>query len=403
MIHVRLLGGFHVDVDGRSVDAILGKSPKGIQLMQYLVLHQGETVPAKRLMQIMWPSEASSSPEGALKTLISRLRTILGQVDPVLAECLATGRGGYRWETQPGVQVDTEEFLHQAEMAVRAEELTGGNRHRFRTALQLFSGELLQEQECPAWAKPQAEKLRLTYLTMVDKYLDLLAQEGDRQEIISVCRTALDAQPFNDALHLRLTQELVGAKRDQEALRQYQHASRLTGATDQEHREANVREYYAQLMRSEQTINDTLDDLYQSLVSDVDTAGALICDSHIFREMYHLQKRCLERLDAHILLGVVMVAGLEDEPLQLDRTMAGLLDVMRSSLRRGDTVTRQNVCQIAMLLPMATETQGQMIMERIKRGFYQQFPNSDCRLTCRFVLLNTALQGGMTNRKTDEA
>jgi GGDEF domain-containing protein len=96
-----------------------------------------------------------------------------------------------------------------------------------------------------------------------------------------------------------------------------------------------------------------------------------------------------------------MVAGLEDQPLQLDRTMTGLLEVMRSNLRRGDTVTRQNVNQIAMLLPMASEMQGQMIMERIKRGFYQQFPNSDCRLTCRFALLSTERRNGAKPAKTE--
>jgi len=279
------------------------------------------------------------------------------------------------------------------------EELTSDARHQFRGALQMFAGELLQDQEIPAWASHRADKVRLTYLTMVEKYLHLLEQEGDVQEMISVCRTALDAQPFNDGLHLRLTEALMSARRDQEALRQYQHASNLTGGLNRENYAENVREYYAQLMRSEQTINDTLDELYNGLISDVDTAGALVCDSHIFREMYHLQKRCLERLGANILLGVVMVAGLEDEPLQLDRTMNGLIDVMRSNLRRGDTVTRQNVNQIAMLLPMASEMQGQMIMERIKRGFYQQFPNSDCRLACRFALLNVATNRGGPNRK----
>lgn len=401
MIHVRVLGGFHVDVDGRSADGILAKTPKGIMLMQYLMLHQGESVPARRLMEIMWPSDTSASPEGALKTLISRLRTILTQVGGALAGCLVTACGGYRWETQPGVSVDLEEFERLASQVEQADELTGEVRHQFRGALQLFGGELLCDQECPAWAKPRADKVRLTYLTLVENYLNLLEQAGDTQEMVSVCRTALDAQPFNDGLHLRLTEALMTARRDQEALRQYQHATHLTGGMDRERYDENVREYYAQLMRSEQTINDTLNELYTGLVNDVDTAGALVCDSHIFREMYHLQKRCLERLGADILLGVVMVTGLEDQPLQLDRTMNGLMDVMRSNLRRGDTVTRQNVNQIAMLLPMASEMQGQMIMERIKRGFYQQFPNSDCRLGCRFALLNASNRRGVVNRKTE--
>jgi len=401
MIHVKLLGGFHVDVDGRSMDQTLEKSPKGILLMQYLMLHQGESVPARRLMEVMWPNDTSTSPEGALKTLISRMRTILAQVHPSLSACLATARGGYRWETQSGVTVDLEEFEKLATRLEGTEELTGETRHMYRGALQLFAGELLQDQDCPEWARPRADKVRLSYLTMVEDYLQLLEQEGDTQEMISVCRTALDAQPFNDGLHLRLTEALMSARRDQEALRQYQHASNLTGGASRDRHDESVREYYTQLMRSEQTINGTLDELYTSLVGDVDTAGALVCDSHIFREMYHLQKRCLERLGADILLGVVMVAGLEDQPLQLDHTMTGLMDVMRSNLRRGDTVTRQNVNQIAMLLPMASEVQGQMILERIKRGFYQQFPNSDCRLACRFALLNAARRPAPMAAKTE--
>lgn len=392
MIHIRLLGGFHVDVDGRSVDSVLAKSPKGIVLMQYLMLHQGESVSTRRLMEIMWPDDTSASPEGALKTLVSRLRTIMTQVSDQLARCLTTVRGGYRWETQNGVNVDLDDFEALTQRLEKVEELDGDSRRDFRTALQLFGGELLQDQAIPDWAQQRAEKLRVAFLNMVEHYLNLLEDEGDTQEIIGVCRTALDAQPFNDGLHLRLTQALVTAKRDQEALRQFQHASSLADGAEQAVQSQKAREYYAQLMRSEQTINDTLDDLYVSLVNDVDTAGALVCDSHIFREMYHLQKRCLERLGADILLGVVMVSGLEDQPLQLDRTINGLVDVMRSNLRRGDTVTRHSVNQIAMLLPMASEMQGQMILERIKRGFYQKFPNSDCRLTCRFALLNAQRQ-----------
>ena len=129
MIHVKLLGGFHVDVDGRSADHILEKSPKGILLMQYLMLHQGESVPARRLMEVMWPNDTSTSPEGALKTLISRMRTIMTQVHPSLSACLATARGGYRWETQSGVTVDLEEFEKLAARLEGTEELVGDARH----------------------------------------------------------------------------------------------------------------------------------------------------------------------------------------------------------------------------------------------------------------------------------
>ena len=107
-IRLRLLGSFQVDVDGASMTEVLGHSPKGIQLMQYLILNRGQMESTAALTRAMWPDSDATHPESALKTLISRLRTLMQQISPALGACLKTVRGGYQWETQPGVTVDAE-------------------------------------------------------------------------------------------------------------------------------------------------------------------------------------------------------------------------------------------------------------------------------------------------------
>lgn len=82
MIHIRLLGGFHIDVDGRAVDSAVAKSPRGVLLMQYLLLQQGKPLLARHLMRIMWPGDSSVRPESALKTLVNRLRALLREISP---------------------------------------------------------------------------------------------------------------------------------------------------------------------------------------------------------------------------------------------------------------------------------------------------------------------------------
>lgn len=77
--------------------------------MQYLILAPRQTAEAKTLMQVMWPEENSTSPDTALKTLISRQRAVAGNL-PELAMCLVTVRGGYRWVCPPEVSVDVLEF-----------------------------------------------------------------------------------------------------------------------------------------------------------------------------------------------------------------------------------------------------------------------------------------------------
>ena len=84
-VQINLFGSFHVERDGKSVDEQLARSPKGMLLMQYLILAPRQTAEAKTLMQVMWPEENSTSPDTALKTLISRQRALLREISPELA------------------------------------------------------------------------------------------------------------------------------------------------------------------------------------------------------------------------------------------------------------------------------------------------------------------------------
>lgn len=79
-VQINLFGSFHVERDGKSVDEQLARSPKGMLLMQYLILAPRQTAEAKMLMQVMWPEENSTSPDTALKTLISRQRAAAGNL-----------------------------------------------------------------------------------------------------------------------------------------------------------------------------------------------------------------------------------------------------------------------------------------------------------------------------------
>lgn len=41
-VHIAMLGGFHIYVDGESMDQLVSKSRKGMLLLQYLALQHGE-------------------------------------------------------------------------------------------------------------------------------------------------------------------------------------------------------------------------------------------------------------------------------------------------------------------------------------------------------------------------
>lgn len=381
-IRLRLLGSFHVDVDGKPMTDVLAHSPKGVQLMQYLILNRGQMESTTALTRAMWPDSDATRPESALKTLISRMRTLMGQVSPALGACLKTVRGGYQWETQPGVSVDAEEFLELAEELHGRVDVDNDLQARsFRRMMSLYTGRLLRNQDQPEWMKKRADDLHQLYLNVVEEALQKLQDAGREQESIGICREALDADPLNNTMNMRLMDALVNSGREGEALQQYRYATELHAAADDS--AAALDEYYSRMLQSGRDLQQSLSSLKDELLQGVDKPGALVCDRVVFGELFRLEQRSLERTESTITLGVAMLSGLEKSPWQLDAAMTGLINVMVSKLRRGDIITRLNATQVAFLLPHATEADAGTVADRLKRSFYLQFP-AGCSLSFAF-------------------
>lgn len=384
-IRLRLLGSFQVAVDGVSMTEVLGHSPKGIQLMQYLILNRGQMETTAALTRAMWPDSDATRPESALKTLISRLRTLMQQVSPALGACLKTVRGGYQWETQPDVSVDTEEFLAIAEdLRGRIDVDNDLQTCAFRKMMSLYTGRLLRNQEQPEWMKRRADELHQLYLNVVEEALQKLADAGREAQMVGICREALDADPLNSSLNMRLMDALVHTGRESEALQQYRYVSELHGSPDDS--ASALDDYYSRMLQSGRDLQASLTSVKNELLQGIDKPGALVCDRVVFGELFRLAQRSLERTDSPITLGVAMLTGLEKSPWQLDAAINGLINVMVAKLRRGDIITRLNATQVAFLLPQASETDAGTVADRLKRSFYLQFP-AGCSLSFAFTVV----------------
>ena len=385
-IRLRLLGSFHVSVDGKPMTDVLAHSPKGIQLMQYLILSPTHSETTQTLTRAMWPDSDAVRPESALKTLISRLRTLMAQVSPALGECLKTMRGGYQWVTQPGVSVDVEDFLEIArDLHGRIDVENDLQAHSFRRMMSIYSGRLLHDQEQPDWMKRHADEIHNLYLSVVEEALQKLQDANRMQQMVGICREALDADPLNSTLNLRLMDALVHAGREGEALQQYHYATELHSAAEDP--ASALDEYYSRMLQSGRDLQHNLENLKNELLVGVDTPGALVCDRVVFGELFRLEQRSLERTESTITLGLAMLTGLEKSPWQLDAAMTGLVNVMVARLRRGDVITRLNATQVAFLLPHATEADAITVADRLKRSFYLQFP-AGCTLSFAFTAVS---------------
>ncbi len=384
-IVIHLLGRFEIIVNNERIDDQLGKSKKGCALMQYLLLHRDEAVPFFDLYEVLWPNEESANPESALKTLISRMRAILAKCSKDLGDCIATARGAYKWNENVKCDVDVFDFERLCNGLKEQKTLTPQTRTMFTTALELYIGDLLPASSQEGWVIARSVYLHNLYLKTAYQYLDFLKAEEDFDEVIRVCRMALEIDAFDERLHLSLMDALVKTKRNNEALMQYKHATNLHFRYLGMQPPEGIQEFYKQIIQAGQVLDMDIDSIRNELREYGEIKGAFVCEYAVFKEIYNLQLRSIERTSNTIFIALIMITSVDGQPmdsLKLDDIMNTLLEVLKNSLRKGDTITHYSASQFALLLPLQSYDTGKMVMERIKRAFYKSYVNSS--IVCNY-------------------
>ena len=390
-VHIQLMSTFAIYINETKTDQLVEKSRKGAALMQMLILNRGESVSNFKLMSSLWSDEKTTNPENALKTLVSRVRAMLNQLLPELGNCIVAERGAYRWNCMPGMTVDVyqiEEIFDELENNSEDADTSA----LFDRMMNLYSGDLLVDGDQNEWALSRATSLHNRYLTAVYGQLERLKEKGDYDSVISICRRALEVNNLDDRLHMDLMSALIKTARNNEAMHQYKYVMHLYYHYLGVRPSDNMQEFYKQIVNSGKTLDLNLESIRDELREGSEKKGAFVCEYMVFKEIFNLQMRNLERLGSTMFLGVIMVGEMDGsamDPIRQDNIVQGLIEILRSNLRKGDTVARFSPTIVALLLPMVNYNTGHMVMERIKSRFYQKFPNCSVAFNYRIGPLSS--------------
>ena len=379
-IRIQMMDHFLIFIDEKETDHLSAKSKKGAALIQYLIMNKGAPVPNQKLLATLWDEEKSINPENALKTLVSRLRVLMNQITPGLGNCIVSDRGAYHWQCMENMSVDLYEieaiFQRLGEKNVPQEE----ERQLYTILLEKYAGDLLQHSEQNEWALSKATTLHNKYMAAVYAYIEMLKSNEQYADIVSVCRKALDVDSFDDRLHMELMSALIKINRTGEALVQYKHVVQLNYRYLGVQPSEDLQEFYKQIVSAGKTLDFNLESIRNELRESGDRRGAFVCEYAVFKEIFNLQMRNLERLGATMFLAIIMISPYNDneiDTMRQDKIMNELMDILCKNLRKGDTITRFAPTVFALLLPTVNYSTGGMVLERIKKVFYRRFPNSN--------------------------
>jgi DNA-binding SARP family transcriptional activator len=190
-LSLRLLGGFHAEVDGRPL--FPAGQPDLIKVWGYLLLFNQRLVSRDGLAFTLWPDLSEADARARLRRSLHRLRQVL---PPALVNqpWLLEENRALRWNPQADFWLDVNEFCHAAD---------SDDREQLAASLALYRGDLLPEIS-DAWLEPERARLRQQYRDKLNCLIELHLAARDYPSAQAVAAQLLNADPHSETALRRL-------------------------------------------------------------------------------------------------------------------------------------------------------------------------------------------------------
>ncbi len=379
-VRITMLGSFEVCVDGNTVGDNSNRAHQIWNVLEYLIAHRHRSISNDELIEVLWANEESDNPANALKNLIYRIRNTLADSGISCAkELIQYKRGSYGWNNQLDCWVDCEEFEKLAKRACMPEISDLERIDYYLKAINLYKGDFLPKSYFETWVIPLSTYYHGLYFKCVTEAVELLQKRNQYDEIVTVCESAIVIDQFVEDIHESLIRALIHLGRQQQAMAHYEHVTTLFYRELGVSLSESLRSLYREIIKNSNHTETDLCVIKEDLREASQVNGAFVCEYEIFKSMYRLEARSASRTGQAVFVGLLTLSRQDALPpsvKSLNATMAKLLDVICSSLRRGDVVSRFSASQYVLMLPTLTFENGQMVLERITKRFRQQYPHS---------------------------
>ncbi|MEP6761149.1 MAG: AAA family ATPase [Sporichthyaceae bacterium] len=204
---VRLLvaGPFAVELGDKPAPVPREVSRKARTLLKLLAVERGHLVSTDRIVEVLWPDGAPTRPVENLATLVSRLRSWLGQA------VVEGGREGYRLGPDAEVDLARAEWLTERAEQALTDGHSGVALVPAEQACKLLTrGAVLEDEPYVAWAEP-ARRAQLALLRRARlAYVQAALSAGELQQAVATAESGVADDPLDE----EMTRQLMTAYRD---------------------------------------------------------------------------------------------------------------------------------------------------------------------------------------------
>lgn len=218
-LKIRLLGRFAVVSETGPIEL----KARPAQLLAYLALTGGRTIPRTRAAGALWPDLPEERARANLSTVAWRLRGVLESHGHPAGVLVATATSvGLNMDL---CEVDVEEFrrgvVSPCQPGAGLEPLS-----RTIHALQHYKGDLLEDWDVE-WCQLERESLKQCLVSSLQALAEGFARRGRQDLAVEYARRAADADPFNEPAQRSLMKLLIRAGDKPAAASQFRRFARL--------------------------------------------------------------------------------------------------------------------------------------------------------------------------------
>ena len=381
---ITMFGEFTISNGKEIITDQANRSKKVWTLLEYLIVHRDRAITQKELVDLLWPGNDTKDPINTLKVLMHRVRTLLDELGKDSGKKMIYYKSGaYGWNDELKYSIDTAEFeaiLQHGSEADKDQKLD-----YLLQAIRLYQGDFLQKNATEPWIVELSGTYKAKFLQASSEAAEMLFEQHRHTELISLCRHVIKFNPYEETFYLYLLKALVKTQQADKAQEEYRHISELFfrefGITPSEELTA----IYKEVVETSHVPEMNLEIIKEKLTEEP-TEGSFYCEFEFFKTIYRLEARSASRTGQSVYIGLmtVMNAKGDDLPNQktTNRVMDALHETIRRSLRKGDIFTRYSLNQYLIMLPTTTYETSNMVMERIKKAYRREFPNTPVLLRC---------------------
>lgn len=386
VIRVSTLGGFSLTMGEKSLGDCENRSRKAWSLLSYLIMNRKKELSIGDLFDAVWPEAVRDNPYGALKTLVFRIRRMLEEAGFPAQELVVNRNGTYSWsESVYACVVDADRFEELCGMAQARRHRPADCLAYSMEAVNLYKGVFLPKAADEAWVNPIGSVYHAMYQKLVCRTAEYLTGVKRYQETIALCQRAVLIDRYEENFYYQLIYAAYLDGQQEWALQQYQDTTELFYRERLITPSENFKELYRIISKTERPAIARLDAINCELnASDPGQRGAYLCEYSVFKRLFQIEQRGVERSGDSIYLCLITVSDHSGRTLKPEiqaRAMERLKQAVKSSLRSSDAFARYSVSQYILLLPTTTYENGERAIHRVLTSFNRNYVRKDVAVT----------------------